>query len=156
MFSEADPEDPEEWEAIKWFWEIGINRVTGQLGWDEAQRHFTTMYQALWPHCPDARARMFNISQEAFYLLCWENNYDRWVAQVQYLKDNPTKKKIPVRTTENKHLQMYNGRFTNQDGGQQRMGGWNMAGIERFNEIYDRIAAHKHIVPIGSPLLLPT
>ena len=31
------------------------------------------------------------------------------------------------------------------------MGGWNMAGIERFNAIYERIEAHKHINPSGSP-----
>ena len=143
---DIDVEDQEEYEAFKFYWERGLSRVAGVTGWDEQERHYTHIYQASWPYDESRNTKMFNVSTEAFFQLLWENNFDRWVAQLSWLQNHPGQK-LPKRTAANKHLPLYKGRFTNQDGGQQRMGGWTFAGIGRFNAIYDQIQEAKYKNP---------
>jgi len=145
ILREVDLGVPEEYEAFKFYWEQGLSRVAGVKGWDDNDRHYTIISRARWPH-GSGDDRMFNVSTEAFFQVLWENNYDRWCAQIEWLKVNKGKK-LPKRNKENKDEPMFKGLYTNQDGGQQRMGGWSIQGIERFNEIYDLIVAAKYTDP---------
>lgn len=143
---DVDLDNRVEYEANKFYWERGLSRVAGVLGWDEQERHYCMISRARWPHADGGDIRMFNPSTEAFYQLLWENNYDRWCAQIQWMRDHPGEK-LPTRTSANKNQPMFKGLYTNQDGGQQRMGGWTMAGIERYNAIYDLIVNAKYKNP---------
>ena len=137
-----DLDNPEEFEAFKWFWEIGIGRIVGAKGWGEGHRHYTTMSRAQFHY--DHSKPLFNASQEAFFVLLYENHYKRWKAQIAWfaLRQN-WGKSVPARCKETKHLQINYSRYTTQDGGQSKGGAWTDAGIERYNVLYADYEAAK-------------
>lgn len=113
------------------------------MGWDERERHYTTISEAVFP--ADPAKKNFHISTEAFLVLLWENCRDKWQACLQWLA-NPANRgqKLPKRTKTNKHMDIFQSRYTTQDGGQQRMGGWTPEGITRYNEIFRLIEQAKY------------
>ena len=67
----------------------------------------------------------------------------KWDASVDWLVENPGAKAIPKRTKDNKHLAMYVAKYTSQDNGQQKLGGWNNDGIRFYNTCYLQIRGAK-------------
>lgn len=121
---------------MEWYWQVGLSRISGAAGWDEREMYFHTILEAKSPF--DKSKQLFHPSTEAFLVLLWENSRDRWVAAFKHDDDHPEDKN-PDRTAKNKHLPMFNSKYTTQDGGQQKFGGWKAAGIKRFNELHTMI-----------------
>ena len=79
-------------------------------------------------------------SDESFVLLTLENNYDRWIAEVNWLVRNKDKE---AAEKEPKHFP--ESRFTNsgkskQNGRSKRLQGWAREGYLLFNNLYQRVA----------------
>ena len=136
---------------MKFYWEVVLGRITGSKGWEEGDRHYTTISRAVFPYDNDSSKKLIDVSMEAFAVVLWENNLYRWQAQLQWLVDNPTPTKIPKRVKENKHLDIFKGKYTNQDKGQAKFGGWSPEGLTRYNEIYDDIVACKYVKGTTKP-----
>lgn len=140
LIRDIDLDNEEEYKAFKWYWEVGLRKVGGVTGWDERIRHFTTISRAPFPQDPSLK--LFDISTEAFFVLLWDNCLDKWTSSLAWMKKNPGKK-IPTRKTTNKHMDIFKTKYTTQDGGQRKMGGWSGKGIARYNELYDLIGTEK-------------
>ena len=132
---------------MKFYSEVVLGRIAGSKGWEEGDRHYTTISRAVFPHDKTGNMKLIDVSMEAFAVLLWENNHFRWTAQLQWLKEHPGATKIPDRIKANKHLDIFKGKYTNQDKGQAKFGGWSTAGLERYNKIYDDICASKYTDP---------
>ena len=79
-------------------------------------------------------------SDKSFVLLTLENNYDRWMAEVNWLVGN--KDKEPA---EQAPKTFPDSRFTNsgkskQNGRSKRLQGWAREGYLLFNALYQRVA----------------
>ena len=134
-------DDEAECQVMKWYWLMGLNRIMAVEYWGDKEKWYTTISRAVFP--PDPNKKLFDISTEAFLVLLWENCFDKWTAALKWLEENPGKK-LPKRTKTNKNDPMFQAKYTTQDGGQQRLGGWEAEGIERYNEIYDLIGNAKY------------
>ena len=144
---DIDLENPEEWKAMKFYWEVILGRIAGCKGWEDGDKHYTTISRAVFPHENDGNKKLFDVSTEAFALLSWENNYQRWNEQLKWLAQHPNAIKIPQRVKANKHWAIFKSLYTDQDKGQQKYGGWSKQGIIRFNKIYDDLLHAKHEDP---------
>jgi hypothetical protein len=79
-------------------------------------------------------------SDESFVLLTLENNYDRWIAEVDWLVNNKDKE-----AADREPKQFPDSRFTNsgkskQNGRSKRLQGWAREGYLLFNTLYQRVA----------------
>jgi hypothetical protein len=79
-------------------------------------------------------------SDESFVLLTLENNYDRWMAEVDWLVHNKDRE-----TTDQEPKTFPNSRFTNsgrsqKNGRSKRLQGWAREGYLLFNALYQRVA----------------
>ena len=73
--------------------------------------------------------KLVTISDKAFALLMYENYKDKWTKQgnEQEGQSVPSGKKV------------IRGKFTVQNSGTCKYGGWSHAGMKRFNELYDLV-----------------
>ena len=140
-------DNAEEWTKMKFYWEVVLGRVAGSKGWEEGDRHFTTISRAVFPHDSSGNKTLMDVSMEAFAVLLWESNHFRWTAQLKWHQEHPELNRIPKRVTANKHLDIFKAKYTSQDKGQAKFGGWSPEGLERYNVIYDDICASKYTDP---------
>ena len=77
----------------------------------------------------------------------WDNNYDRWTLQIKWLFENPEQPKIPKREGEYKDHAMFKGKYSSQNMGQMRFGGHRNTGIQRYNQLYQKVLNAKYKNP---------
>lgn len=129
---------------MRFYWERLLPKVTGNAGWSERVRRNTIPSMALCPW--DHTLPLLHHSAEPFLCVLYHNHYRRWVYQLQWMQDNGVKK-IPKRNEGNKDEKIHShSEYTEQDGGQKRIGGWNQAGVRKFNTLYRVYVQAKHNV----------
>ena len=137
--------DPLEWQVAKFYVLVLLSRVAGSPGWTDRQRYHTTISRAIAPY--DETKRLFHVSMEAFVAYLWDNNYDRWTLQIKWLFENPEQPKIPKREGEYKDHPMFKGKYSSQNMGQMRFGGHRNTGIQRYNQLYQKVLNAKYKDP---------
>lgn len=110
-------------------------------GWNENQRHYQTPSRSTYVRDGENVPRpLFHDGHEPFLAVLYANHHDRWVNQLEWLHENPDAPKIPDKSAENKGWPIWHSLYTDQEGGQQKYGGWSTAGIAAFNTF---ITQHK-------------
>jgi hypothetical protein len=105
--------------------------ILGKPNWDVRFRYhgcISTTYDPSW----SGDVRRVSIGSEAFLVLMFENCYDKW----QYMMEE----KLAKRTPNKKHKRMQTP-YTDALAGQNKYGGWNVAGKKRFKALGDMIHA---------------
>ena len=125
--------DVEETAVFAWYWHHLLQADAGCADWGPKVTKTTTISNARCKEYPDKKA--VTLATEAFVVLVYENCRDKWVGIRDYFRDNPTEKKLPQRTKDNKDLAYNKSKYTDQNLGQQPFGGWTSDGLERFNAI---------------------
>lgn len=118
-------ETEREKEASFWFFGEFLSCVVGKRQWI-VQKKYQLISQATMTGSSD---KLVTISDEAFALLMYENYKDKWTKQgnEQAGQSVPSGKKV------------IRGKFTVQNSGTCKYGGWSHAGMKRFNELYDLV-----------------
>jgi len=118
-------ETEREKEASFWFSGKFLSCVVGKRQWI-VQKKYQLISQATMTGSSD---KLVTISDETFALLMYENYEDKWTKQgnEQAGQSVPSGKKV------------IRGKFTVQNSGTCKYGGWSHAGMRRFNELYDLV-----------------
>jgi len=136
VLHKIDMNIPEEVKVFKWYWEDCIGKVAGvQNGWNEHVKHYTIISKAKLPG--DETKPLVPANSEAFLLLVYENCHDKWVKHIEWYDKNPCTK-MPNRNSTEKAKQenagLFDTKFTTQDGGQMKYGGWKDGGLQKYVE----------------------
>jgi hypothetical protein len=134
-----------EWQVAKFYVLVLLSRVAGSNGWTDRQRYHTTISRAIAPY--DESKRLFHVSMEAMVAYLWDNNYDRWTLQMKWLYENPEHANVPKREGKWKDHIMFKGKYSTQNMGQNRFGGHRVSGIERYNQLYQKVLDAKYKDP---------
>ena len=112
-------------EAAFWFFGEFLSCVVGKRVWN-VQKQYQLISQATMTGSSD---KLVTISDEAFALLMYENYEDKWTKQgsAQAGQSEQSRKKV------------IRGKYTLQNSGTCKYGGWSHAGMRRFNELYDLV-----------------
>ena len=121
---------------MEWHWVNFLSKVAGCEGWDDRDKYFTCISKARFVQ--DRSKLLFHVSTEASLVLLFANCRERWEHGFKWEDANPGKT-LPKRKKANKHMPMFISKHTSQDGGQQKLGGWDDAGIKLFNELHQEI-----------------
>ena len=118
-------ETEREKEASFWFFGEFLSCVVGKRQWI-VQKKYQLISQATMTGSSD---KLATISDETFALLMYENYEDKWTKQgnEQAGQSVQSGKKVIW------------GKFTVQNSGTCKYGGWSHAGMRRFNELYDLV-----------------
>lgn len=133
-----DPGDDRMMNIFVFYWDVILPVVAGagQKTWGPNKRHYELISDAR--AVDDPSKPLFGHSTEAFVVVQWENNYDRWLASYAYKKEHNVKK-LPTRKGDLKDADFFDGKFTDQNGGQQAYGGWTEKGLQQFNSYQEMI-----------------
>ena len=145
----------QEYEALKFFWDIAAPAVLGNHSWGDSTRQNRIMMNT---YIGDGTAYpLFTPSNLAFILLQLENGYDKFHAMAEWKQANPGVKLLPKPPTkqqktdlekkleENKNTpiplihRMHDAKCTFANGGRRDYGGWNLVGLERQRSLTQRI-----------------
>ena len=118
-------ETKREKEAFFWFFGEFLSCVVGKRQWS-VQKQYQLISQAKMTGSSD---KLVTKSDEAFALLMYENYLDKWTTQgnEQAGQSVQSGKKV------------IRGKFTVQNSGTCKYGGWSHAGMKRFNDLYDLV-----------------
>ena len=154
MSRKFSPNDDQMMAIFMWYWDKFLPHVTGSgLLFKSLQRHYTTISKCAPKHQPNQP--YMTPSLEAFAVLAFENNEEKWKYQAELKKKYPQKRIIPAKRKVDKSLpepdedsfeisgetiRLYGpksrGKYTMPDSGQARYGGWKKEGLDRYIELY--------------------
>ena len=103
-------------QAYTWFCEKLLRCVVGTRAWDKACAH-------------ERLSSYATITDEAFALLVFENNFSRWVDM--YNKGNSKTSDVQPKWT--------NGGKSAKNGRSKMCGGWDVDGIKRYNTLFCKV-----------------
>ena len=138
----------EEYEALKFFWDIAAPAVLGNHSWGDTTRQNRIMMQT---YIGDGTAYpLFTPSNLAFILLQLENGCNKFHAMAEWKQANPGEKLLPKppskqqkealekQLEENKDTpipllhRMHDAKCTFANGGRRDYGGWNLERTQGF------------------------
>lgn len=146
-----NPDDAEDLGLFTWYWDKYLPKVTGSLHlFAKAHRHYATISDA--GPLNDPTIKYLTPQDEAFAVLVYESNRDKWMYFYQLKKNNRGLKLVPCKRkldgsvgkddeTEIKgeELRIYGtkaqAKYTVADAGQSKFGGWSKAGQQRFVDL---------------------
>ncbi len=134
-----------------WYLERGISKVVGCNNYNDRTRKWIPLSQCKI-RGEGGQELLLHDSDEPFYVVLYHNHYQRWIYQMEWMRDHPSAKNIPKRGEDNKNEPyLVHSLYTIQNGGQQRLGGWNKAGITKYNELYTAyVQAKYNLEPAGN------
>ncbi|KAI2494678.1 hypothetical protein MHU86_19857 [Fragilaria crotonensis] len=112
-------------EAAFWFFGEFLSCVVGKRVWN-VQKQYQLISQATMTGSSD---KLVTVSDEAFALLMYENYQDKWTKQGS----------AQAGQSEQSGKKVIRGKYTVQNSGTCKYGGWSHAGMRRFNELYDLV-----------------
>ena len=115
-------ETEREKEAFFWFFGEFLSCVVGKRQWS-AHKKYQLISQATMTGSSD---KLVTISDEAFALLMYENYFDKWTTQANATAAGSVQR-------ERKAIR---GKYTVQNSGTCKYGGWSIDGMNRFNDLY--------------------
>jgi hypothetical protein len=115
-------ETEREREAFFWFFGEFLSCVVGKRQW-RAQKQYQRISQATMTGSSD---KLVTVSDEAFALLMYENYFDKWTAQANAQAGQSVQRERKV----------IRGKYTVQNSGTCKYGGWNHDGMKRSNYLY--------------------
>lgn len=110
-------------DTIIWYWEEIMPKTVGAKLWDAKKRH----YQLLSNLKDEHGKKLATIATEAFAVLIWVNNVQKWPKLFEWLKKPENKGKDQACPAEIK-----NGLWTITDGGQHSHAAWKPEGLQKF------------------------
>ena len=132
---ELDLDDADERKIFFWYWEILMERAHASNDWSRVMYN-TTISKAVLRDYPGMKT--ITSAMEAFAVVMYDNCRKKWIAMKDWLDNNPGQK-LPQRTKDNKNLDIFQSKWSHQDGGQQPYGGWDAAAKETFNVLKEEI-----------------
>jgi len=117
---------------FKWWWTKVLPKVVGAKQWNKEIFYYHTILKAKMDMTDPDSSWLFTVSHEAMICLVWENNWEKWQEQYKWslLPEN-----------KGKELPNLAGKWSSSKSGQAEWGGWNMEGLEKFNEYKTQIRA---------------
>jgi hypothetical protein len=134
---QLDLEDDRGRKIFLWYWTVLLERSHATADWAKVM-YYQTISQATLRDYPTKR--VITTAMEAMVVVVYENYRERWIATKEWLNANPDKTRLPTRDKNNKDMDVFKAKWTDQDGGQQPYGGWDPEAKERFNDL--RLAIH--------------
>ena len=81
-----------------------------------------------------------NVSDEAFTILVFENNYERWHAMFENNNNWKHSDVLPKWTNgDNSNRKLNKGKISDQNGSSAKMRGWNFLALQRYNQLCEEI-----------------
>jgi hypothetical protein len=112
-------------DIFKWYWLSLLPKVCGNKRWGQTIR----LYGTISGHGPvGKKVRYVTSSDEALVQVLYENCGQRF----PYLASLPRKKYTTEELEEQKKHELYGSMYSDNTVGQQKIGGWNKEGRERF------------------------
>jgi hypothetical protein len=118
-------ETEREKEAFFWFFGEFLACVVGKRQWS-AHKQYQLISQATMTGSSD---KLVTISDEAFALLMYENYFDKWTTQANAQEGQSVQRERKV----------IRGKYTLQNSGTSKYGGWSHDGMKRFNYLYNLV-----------------
>ncbi len=112
-------------EAFFWFFGKFLSCVVGKRQWS-VQKQYQLISQAAMTGSSD---KLVTISDKAFTLLMYENYKDKWTKQGNEQAGQSVQRGKKV----------IRGKFTLQNSGTCKYGGWSHAGMKRINKLNDLV-----------------
>ena len=119
-------ETEREKEAFFWFFGEFLSCVVGKRQWT-AHKQYQQISQATMTGSSD---KLVTISDEAFALLIYENYFDKWTTQAN----------AQAAQSVQRERKVIRGKYTVQNSGTCKYGGWSHDGMKRFNYLYALVA----------------
>ena len=117
-------------EVFVWYWEDYLPGFAGNTYWCKEIRRFQSITLANFKN-----RLCVTISTEAMAVLMYENCLNKWVALFNWTEGGTVKnKKIPKKKRDPLSAQ-FRGVYSDGHSGQAKYGGWNDAGLVRFNDL---------------------
>lgn len=130
---------------MKFYVTLLVNKVTGYENFTENEYCYSIMSSVPW--LSDPNKLMLHPITEPYMMILIENHFVRWQNQRRWHRQHPAEQTLPKRTTANKTMDIFVSKYSTQDGGQKRWGGWGAAGIGRFNQLVGEYVQAKYEDP---------
>jgi hypothetical protein len=128
---------PEE-EIWHWYWTRLLPHSAGVKYWNETKHLYCTIVESKIKEAPDAPSSV-TAASEGFVAVIWDNCVDKWTNEYNLKKVNP-KARINLKLDE------FKGKYTRNDTGQTKFGGWTSQGLFKYQE-YVKLAKHGRAQP---------
>lgn len=125
-------------EFIIWYWDRWLPIAAGRAYWDEKHRYYKMPTNVL--EVAGERKVHVTITSEAFALLVYHNNREKWIAFWNHKKTHGKKAPIPTKGAE---AQAHQAKFTNSKCGQVKFGGWSEQAYTFFEEYKGKLQAER-------------
>ena len=116
------------------YWNILLPKCAGHSYWGPSKRHYLLISTGQLDGSDPEPTACVTASDEAFLAVLWENCYKKW-----WYKEQCKRNKEEI---DEEHDEMKTP-FTDAKGGQKKFGGWNLAGITRYDEICAQIEKNR-------------
>jgi hypothetical protein len=121
-------ESEEEYKVFMWYWDVLLSKMLGVKEWEDSVKYYTTISAA--KSADNTDERMVSVSDEAMVLLLWDNHLERWESNWEFTHDP---------ANAGKKVQRTNGKYSRNDSGQQKWGGWLPEGYIQFNKYFGMV-----------------
>ena len=145
ILSDIDLDDDKNYQIAKFYMTRIVPKVTGAKGWSDTDHVYMILSEARWPE--DTSKLLVHPYTEPFAVVLIMNHLERWAAQRDMFRKDPTLTAMPRRRKTNKDLPIYQSRYSSQDRGQKILGGWGKLGIDKFNQLVTTYVAKKYEDP---------
>lgn len=125
-------------EFIIWYWDRWLPIAAGRAYWDEKHRYYE-LPTSMMDVAGEKKVHV-TITSEAFALLVYHNNRDKWIAFWEHKKAHGKKAPIP---TKGEAAKAHQAKFTNSKCGQVKFGGWSEEAYEFFEEYKTKLQAER-------------
>lgn len=108
------------------YWNVLVPKVAGHSSWGPAKRHYQLLSSGKEDPDDQACQPYVSASDEAFIAVLWLNCYKKWWYKEQMRREK--------KNVDPNHADMQTP-YTDSKAGQKKFGGWNKAGIEKYDEL---------------------
>lgn len=137
-----DLDKPEDYKLFQYYVDGCLRQAAGHTNFCPAICQSTPISEAKTRDKIDPGKKVFPPGIEAFTVLAFENNVEKWPKSVEWY-DNPENngKDFPkyCPTKSKTDFLWVCGRYTNPNSGQCKLGGWKKEGRDRYKAIKERI-----------------
>ena len=141
---EVDLENADDLKVFTWYCETLAAKFAGN-DWGPKQKYYSKMSKQLLRGQYHGKKKLWSVSNEAMIAVIYESCVEKWLACKEWFENHPNEKKLPRRDKDNPDLAFLQGKYTDQNGGQQMYGGWTDAGVARYNAICEEILAARRV-----------
>ena len=134
LLAVRDAKTEDQWELFTWYHDELVAVAAGKEWWDADRRHYKIL-QCTEEIDGKPNKNPVTAGTEAFIVLCFESNMEKWTFMHSYAKKNKGAK-WPSTKEEPKMKAIY----TEPTSGKKKHGGWSIDGLKRFEELRTEIS----------------